>query len=217
MLGVVGLVDQWRGIERQLPDDWADARLRLRLTNADQLDRAAALLAPLNPGRGRAELRFFTARRGAGPLPDLLARLLGRLDRERIAGTLELVSSDRAKPPPAIARRTLPEEWDAAAAALPPDWSDLYVEIELHSTDYLERAALLMAPLNPARYGGRPGFRFRAARTFGYGASPGMVRRCLERLEAERIRGEVRILRALSDTRPVATQGPVWRVGGRSV
>jgi hypothetical protein len=44
-----------------------------------------------------------------------------------------------------------------------------------------------------------------------------MVRRCLERLDAEQIRGDVAILRVLSESRHVATQGPVWRVGGRSV
>jgi hypothetical protein len=44
-----------------------------------------------------------------------------------------------------------------------------------------------------------------------------MARRCLQRLDEERIRGAVRVLRALSDTRPVQTQGPVWYVGGRSV
>jgi hypothetical protein len=44
-----------------------------------------------------------------------------------------------------------------------------------------------------------------------------MVRRCLERLDAEGIRGEIRVLRALSDTRPVATQGPVWYVEGKAV
>jgi hypothetical protein len=44
-----------------------------------------------------------------------------------------------------------------------------------------------------------------------------MVRRCLERLDREGVRGSVRILHALSDTDPVATQGPVWYVGGRPV
>ena len=85
------------------------------------------------------------------------------------------------------------------------------------STDWLDRAALLMAPVNPARYGGEPGFRFRVARTFGYGASAEMTRRCLERVDDEGIRGVLRILRVLSDTDPVSTQGPVWYVEGRSV
>jgi hypothetical protein len=74
-----------------------------------------------------------------------------------------------------------------------------------------------MAPLNPARYGGETGFRFRVARSFGYGASPEMTRRCLERIDEEGIRGSFRLLRVLADTYPNATQGPVWYVGGRSV
>ena len=47
--------------------------------------------------------------------------------------------------------------------------------------------------------------------------SPGMVRRCFARLDEARIPGEVRVLRALSDTHPVATQGPVWYIGGKAV
>ena len=100
---------------------------------------------------------------------------------------------------------------------MPPDWSDLHAEIELTSSDHLERAALLLSPINPARYGGKPGFRFRVARRFGYGASPGMVRRSLERVDEEEITGRLRILRVLSDTDPVATQGPVWYVEGKAV
>ena len=59
--------------------------------------------------------------------------------------------------------------------------------------------------------------RFRCARAFGYGASPGMVRRSLERVDDERLPGTFRLLRALSDTKPVYTQGPVWYVGGKAV
>ena len=44
-----------------------------------------------------------------------------------------------------------------------------------------------------------------------------MTHRCLERLDGERISGSFRVLRALSDTKPVYTQGPVWYVGGRAV
>jgi hypothetical protein len=214
----MGLVDQWRAIERGLPDNWVDARLRLRIVDRDRLDRAAALLAPLNAGRIADGLSLYCARRGSGPLPELMVRLFGRLDAEGIAGELELAESGEAEPsPPPVARRSLAELWGAEVAALPPDWSDVYAEVELTSTDYLDRAALLMAPLNPSRYGSRPGFRFRCARRFGYGASPGMVRRCLQRLDEEGITGEVRILRSLADTQPVETQGPVWYVGGRSV
>jgi hypothetical protein len=237
MLRAVSLVGQWRAIERSLPEGWGDARLRLTVADAGDCDRAAALLGPANPGRHAKVVSFFAARRGAGPSPELVRRLLARLDSERIDAELELVGSSEAAVTAAVEPRRFVPAWDAELAALPDDWSDLYAEVELYSSDYLERAALLLAPVNPARskadarakpahpqsgtasgaFGGTAGFRFRCARSFGYGASPEMTRRCLARLDEEGIRGAVRILRALSDTKPVQTQGPVWYVGGRSV
>jgi len=217
MLSLVGLVDQWQGIERGLPEGWGNARLRLTAAEEGRCERAAALLGPATPGRLGRVISFFAARRGAGPSPDLVVRLLQRLDREGIEGDLELVGSDVSEVAAATAPSTFVEAWERELAALPDDWSDLYIEVELFSSDYLERAALLLAPLNPARYGGKPGFRCRVARRFGYGGSAEMTRRCFERLDEEDIRGRVTVLRALSDTRPVQTQGPVWYVGGRSV
>jgi hypothetical protein len=237
MLRLMSLVGQWREIVRELPDVWADARLRLTIEDEGDCERAAALLSPLNPGRRGKLIGFYTARRGAGSSPDLVGRLLRRLDEERIKGQLELVGAGKAAAEPVLEQATLAGSWDTAAAALPPDWSDLYAEVELVSTDWLDRAALLMAPVNPAlrkadarakparpesgaasgALGGKPAFRFRVARVFGYGASAAMTRRCLERVDDEGIRGELRILRVLSDTDPVSTQGPVWYVEGRSV
>jgi hypothetical protein len=217
MLRPVGFVNQWQEILQELPENWADARLRVTIEDEHAADRAAAVLAPLTPGRRGNTLRFYTAPRGAGPAPGLVERLLARLDEERIRGTLELVGAGEAAPEPVTHRPTLAGAWDVSIAALPPDWSDLYAEVELVSTDWLDRAALLMAPINPARYGEAPGFRFRVARRFGYGAAPDMTRRCLERVDEEHIGGELRILRVLSDTDPVATQGPVWYLDGRSV
>ncbi len=218
MLSLVALVDQWRAIEQGLREGWGDARLRLVVEDEGDCDRAAALLGPINPGRRGKTISFFAARRGAGPRPDLVRRLLARLEAEAINGRLELVGvGETPAAEPARPRPTLVEQSDREVAALPDDWTDLYAELELASTDYLERAALLLAPVNPARFGGRPAFRFRVARRFGYGASAEMARRCLERLDGEGIRGTVRVLFALSDTRPVATQGPVWYLGGKSV
>ena len=218
MLSLVSVVDQWQAIERYLPEGWGDARLRLTIPDLGDCDRAAVLLGPVNPGRRGKVITFFTAQQGAGPSPALIRRLLARLDRKGIEGQLVLLGASEAEraAPPVEAKPFVPA-WDEELAALPDDWSDLYAEIELESTDYLERAALLLAPVNPARYDGKPGFRFRVARRFGYGASTEMARRCLQRLDEEGIRGAVRVLRVLSDTRPVQTQGPVWYVGGRSV
>ena len=218
MLRPVSLVDQWQEILAGLPENWADARLRLTV-EGDDAAKAAANLGPLNPAQRGNLVRFYVTRRGAGASPALVERLLARIDQGRIRGTLELAAAGEATEPAAVElkRATLAATWDAELAALPPDWSDLYAEVELVSSDWLERAALLMAPVNPARYGGTPGFRFRVARLFGYGASPAMTRRCLERVDEEQIGGQLRILRVLSDTKPVYTQGPVWYVGGRSV
>jgi hypothetical protein len=218
MLPIVGLVGHWERIQAELPADWAEARLALRLADDRDAARVAALLGPLMPGLVGRELRFSADRRGAGPSPGAIERALARLDAERVGGELSLLAaaetaaSDEAPP-----RRGLAESWDALLATLPPDWSDLYAEIELTSSDHLDPAALALAPVNPARYGSELGFRFRCARSFGYGASPEMARRCLQRLDERGIPGEVRILRVLSDTKPVGTQGPVWSVGGKVV
>jgi hypothetical protein len=219
MLRVMRLVDQWREIQSGLPEDWGRAHLRLTLEGEGDGTRAAAVLAPVNPARRGNVLNFYAARDESAALPELVTRLLQRLDREGFRGRLELVHADRSerRPPPAASRTTFLQQWDELVAGLPPDWSDVYAEVELTSTDHLDRAALLLAPVNPARHGGRPAFRFRVARRFGYGASPEMTRRCLERLDQDGIRGQVRILYALSNTKPVATQGPVWYVGGRVV
>jgi hypothetical protein len=214
----VRLADQWRQIEQQLRENWTDARLLLRVDDPQQAERVAAFLSPLMPGRSGNEIRFYAARRGAGASPDAVRRALRRLDSEGLRGELELVSAGAPEPGVlAVERPRLAEAWDAALTTLPPDWSDLYAELELTSSDHLERAALLLSPLNPSRYGGKPALRFRVARRFGYGASPVMVRRCLERMDEEGIHGHLRVLRVLSDTDPVSTQGPVWYVEGKAV
>jgi hypothetical protein len=213
----MGLVDQWTGIENGLDPNWGDARLDLVVDDDGRIGRAAALLAPAGPGRMGKSVRFYTARRGDGVGPEAVRRMLKRIDDEGIAGTLTLVASGEAAPEPVISRASLAAEWDAALAVLPSDWSDLLCDLELTSTDHIEHGALLVAPLNPIQGIGRPGFRFRCAHSFGYGAAPQMVRRCLARLDEARIPGEVRILRAFSDTHPVGTQGPVWRIGERAV
>jgi hypothetical protein len=117
------LVEQWREIERELPDDWGDARLLLTVADERRADRAAALLGPINPGRGAKQLRFYTARSGAGHRPDLIRRLLDRLDSERIGGELTLVSSGKpeAAAPREVAHPALATSWDAELAGPPAD------------------------------------------------------------------------------------------------
>jgi hypothetical protein len=217
MLRLMRLVDQFNEIVRGNVDEWRELRLELTVDDEERAERTAALLSPANPGRLGRKIRFATDRTGPGIGPEAMRRLLKRLDDERIWGELELVGVQKTSPEELPTKETLRSQWGREAAVLPADWSDLYAEVRLDSTDYLERAALLMAPLNPARFGAAASLRFRCAQRFGYGASPGMAARCLERCDDEGITGQLAVLHALSDTQPVATQGPVWIQGGRVV
>ena len=218
MLAVVRLAAQWAEIRAELPPDFGEMRLRLKVRDEQQAARPAALLAPLLAGRSGTDIHFTATSRAGLQSEEIVSRLLDRLDREGVWGELELVSQREAAPLVEEAKSTskpLAEQWGEELAELPPDWSDVLAEIELSSSDLLAPAALRLSPLNPARDGDRLAFHFRCSRTFGYGAAEPMVRRCLERLDEAGIPGHARVLRALSDTAPVATQGPVWYVGGK--
>jgi hypothetical protein len=224
----VQLAEQWNGIESGLDPRWNDVRLSLRIDAEGARERAAALLGPAGPGLSGSTVRFYVTRSGHGIGPEAARRLLGRIDSEGISGALTLVGASEAEAPPQTARTTLAAEWEAALAMLPSDWSDLVAELELDSSADVDRGAVLCAPINPiqrgleeqprtpsASGGGRPGFRFRCASQRGYGASAGMVGRCLARLDEAEITGHVRITRALSDVHPVGTQGATFVVGRR--
>ena len=217
MLRLLHPVGQFSEIEQGLVDEWVELRFQLMLDDELHAERAATLLAPANPGRLGGVLHFAVDRRGPGIGPEALRRLLKRLDEEGITGTLALQGVQKAPPEELRRRETLRAQWELRLAAVPSDWSDIYAQVRLDSTDYLERGALLLAPVNPSRYGGPATLRFRSAHHFGYGVSPEMAARCFERCDDEGITGDVEILYVLSDTHPVATQGPVWLLGGRTV
>ena len=210
----MGLAEQWDRIVGSLPEGWHEAALRLVLPEPSQRDRAAALLGPLAPGRVRDHVRFVVSR-DSGVGPDAARRLLAHLDEEGIKGTLILGGSVAREVEAEQAHDALERQWDALVAELPADWSDLLCRVTLESSDDIPGAALLSAPLNPSRPAREVGFDFRVARQSGYGTSAQMTRRCLARMDEARIPGALEILRALSDTQHVSTQGPVWYVGGK--
>ncbi|HEU5244752.1 MAG TPA: hypothetical protein VFU33_10160 [Gaiellaceae bacterium] len=210
------LVDRWNSVERSLDPSWIEVTLSLAINDDAGRSRAAALLGPAGPGVGGKQIRFHVSTRGTGIGPEAARRLLRRIDEEGIVGRLELVESRGLPPTPEQPSRSLADGWQAALEVLPSDWSDLVAELELDSSADIDRAAVLCAPINPIQPpGGKPGFRFRCASRHGYGASPGMVGRCLARLDEAAITGRVRITRALSDVHPVGTQGATFAVGRR--
>jgi hypothetical protein len=220
----MALAERADEILRGLPRNWSRARIEVTVEEPEEADRAGLILAPAMPGRAGANFRLHVhiGTEGLGPTPEMVLRVLRRLDHEGIRGRIKLAGyaerPTQAPPRPAGAeRKTLAAQWGELIERLPPDWSDLYAQVELDSTDFLELGALLLAPTNPAHLGGPASFRFRCARRNGYGVAPGMARRCLERLDKEVITGRVRILRVQSDAHLVSTQGPVWLIEGQSV
>jgi hypothetical protein len=212
---VVSVADQWKAIGSELPSGWTQARLRLALKDRATADRAAAMLGPAGAYRAAPTvLLFAVARDGSATSPDNLTRLLRKVPN----GALSLSGSQADEPvTPARDVTPLTESWDRAIAGLPADWSDLYVELHLTSTDFIEPAAVLCIQCNPRRDGTRAALRFRVARVQGYGVSPGMARRCLERCDEAQIQGGVSVLRVVSGSRHVATQGPVWLENGKTL
>jgi len=218
------LVDQWHGIEDDLPEEWESVRLTLTTEQEGDLPRAAQVLGPINAGKVGSTL-VFTIQRAAGPQGAQTAlRLFSRLDLDRTWCVLTPSDVGLAAAPVALAtvasdrdEASVASSWDAALAPLPSDWTDLLCELEIVSSTLLDRTALLCAPLNPARSGSRLVFTFRCSGRSGYGASSGMARRCFERLDNDGIAGTTRVLRVLSDTDNVDTQGPVWLVGGKTL
>jgi hypothetical protein len=223
--GAVALPEHFTELLDGLPRDWSVARVDVTVGDPAEADRAALILAPSTPGRTGSTFHLHVSGGGESPgVPsDRARRVLARLDEAGIRARLKVGSYDTGEPAAAPApekvggRKTLAATWDELVAKLPADWSDLYLELELDSTDFLERGALLLAPVNPTTFGVGVGVRFRCAHRFGYGAAPQMARRCLARLDEEGITGTLSVVRVLSDTKPVATQGPVWRLGGRAV
>ena len=222
MLTAVKLVDQWAAFERRLPIDWETIAVRLRTEQPDELGEAARVLGPMNVGHVGDHLALTVRRAGGASGPEAARRLFGRLDQARIWCLLEQEEIGVQEPGAArsaAARGAIPvaEAWDAALAELPSGWSDLLCSLEVGSSDLLPRAALLCAPVNPTRDPHAVAFTFRCASSEGYGVSPAMARRCFERLDAEGIEGGVSVLRVVSDTDNVATQGPVWYIGGKAL
>ena len=205
---------------RTCPTGWArgapDLTLPRTPSSARERPRCSA---PPSPGRLRRRRCASRSRAPAAAIgPDQAAKLLGKLDDERIRGTLTLVEVGERAPTRGgaarAARRAVgrgarePARRTGATCSASSSWTRA-------TTSRAPRCWL--APLNPARVPDRSAFRFRVAQQLR-----------LRRLAADDARaassaldagGDPRrgstILRVLSDTHNVATQGPVWRVGGQ--
>ena len=151
--------DQWTAIEEGLGAAWDTARLSFSAEEARSRpgERGGPRAPRARPGRDRAPLRGREARRrpAEAPEPPGTARREADLGHARRSSRRRHPRRHRAR------RRTggrvassgagLAEAWDREVAKLAPGWRDLLCELELDSSDYVPRAALLGAPLNPTR------------------------------------------------------------------
>ena len=95
-----------------------------------------------------------------------------------------------SRPPPQQSTGSdLRESWDAALANL-PGWSDLLVEVEFTSSDYVEGGA---EHGRSARAATAPQCPSAALHNFGYGAAHKWLR-CLSRCDEDGMHGAVRVL-----------------------
>jgi hypothetical protein len=94
--------------------------------------------------------------------------------------------------------------------ALPPDWSDLYFELDLPDESRLDEARLLMAPTQLERIPGfRTKFSFRVSNTRGYGCYGPLAESCLAKLDDRSIGGYLSLEQVLSAVEHNMTQGPI--------
>ena len=229
----MALAERAQELLHGLPRGWQQARLELTV-DEPEADRAAADPRPAAPGRtaNRFVLNVYAGREQLGTSPDVARRVLARLDREGIRGRLQVVATDGDQPAEAApeyaptvdgraeaeAPRSLAASWRALVDTLPPDWSHCLCR---------DRAGLLGLPRAcgiavGARESAR---RMRGRRSCGSGqrawlatgsrrgwrgaASSGWTQR--------RSRVGSPFCGSCRRTRPVGTQGPVWRIGGQSL
>ena len=109
----MSLVEQWKVIQSNLPEGWTGAQLRLNV--AGDPERASAMLASAGAGRHGKVVTFNVGRSGVGvgSSPDLVMRLLARLDAERLGGSLALARPVESVAPVGLPSRRAPlgEQW----------------------------------------------------------------------------------------------------------
>ena len=217
----------------KLVDQWAAARTPPSARLGDRRAPCSAPSSPTSSPRPPASSRrwasvapvtelVFTVRRAGGPAgPQAARRLFARLDAARIWCLLE--QEDVSEAPPAMpvrgaaSRRCLRTPGTRRWRSFPPTGPIFSARSSSSRARSFRAPRSSCAPLNPTRDRDRVGFTFRCAQPHGlrriplHGAAV---------LRAARPRGDRRtrvVLRVLSDTDNVATQGPVWYVGGKAL
>jgi hypothetical protein len=87
----------------------------------------------------------------------------------------------------------LAEDFQRTVAALPPDWTQLDVDLRIHDEDRYIEAATLLTQINAMPYSRHEWhFRIRVAHDFGHAAAAETVEGTLALLDAQGIDGEIK-------------------------
>jgi hypothetical protein len=93
----------------------------------------------------------------------------------------------------------LAEDFQGVLDSLPPDWSQLEMDLRIGDEDRYIEAATLMVQINAMPYSQHDWhWRIRSAREFGHAAAPETVRGTLGLLDQEGIQGELVLREARS-------------------
>jgi hypothetical protein len=93
----------------------------------------------------------------------------------------------------------LADEFQAAVDALPPDWTQLEVDLRIDDEDRYIEAATLLSQINAMPYSQHDWhWRLRSAREFGHAAAPETIRGTLALLDEQGITGELAMREARS-------------------
>lgn len=93
----------------------------------------------------------------------------------------------------------LADDFQAVVDALPPDWTNLELDLRIFDEDRYVEAATLMVQTNAMPYSEHDWhWRLRVAREFGHAAAAQTVRGTLALLDAQGIEGELAVREARS-------------------
>ncbi len=88
----------------------------------------------------------------------------------------------------------LAEDFQRVLDALPPDWTDLELDLRIEDEDLYIDTAVSLSQVNAQPYSHAEWhWRLLIARSFGHAAAPQSVRGVLEKLDREGVAGELRV------------------------
>jgi hypothetical protein len=89
---------------------------------------------------------------------------------------------------------SLAEDFQQVLDSLPPDWTDLEVDLRIDDESRYVDTAVALSQVNAQPYAeADSGWRLLVARSFGHAAAPETVKGVLAKLDAEGARGEMAV------------------------